>query len=131
MTISMRHSPRHRPTSRDGFTLVEVVVSIGLLTVGLLATASTLMAIYNGQRSSAAVMVATQLAESAMEDVKSRGYDEVIETNEPYGGIPDYATYARNTTVTTNADDNLKTVRIQVWSSQGVSVVLDTLVARR
>ena len=113
-----------------GFTLTEVVVSLFLLSVGILAATSTLMAVFKGQRYSASLMAATQLAQSHMESIKSMTYSQVSSTSEAYGEISGYETFSRITTVTPNADDTLKTVVVQVTSDEGQSITLETLVAR-
>ncbi len=113
-----------------GFTLTEVVVSMFLLTVGILAASSTLMAVYNGQRYSASLMMATQLANSHMESIKSMSYSEIETTNERFGEISGYETFSRSTTVTPNAEDTLKTVVVQVSADVGQDITLETLVAR-
>ena len=113
-----------------GFTLTEVVVSLFLLTVGILAATSTLMAVFKGQRYSASLMMATQLAQSHMEDIKSMSYSEIDSTNEAFGDISGYETFSCITTVTPNGDDTLKTVIVQVSADGGQDITLETLIAR-
>ena len=113
-----------------GFTMTEVLVSLFLLTVGIMAATSTLMAVFKGQRYSASLMMATQLAQSKMESIKSMSYSDIDSVNEAFGDISGYETFSRTTTVTPNGDDSLKTVVVQVSAEGGQSITLETLVAR-
>ncbi len=116
--------------NQKGFTLIEVLVSMFLLTVGVLAASSTLIAVFKGQRYSASLMSATNLAQSRMETVKSTSYDGIASGTEAFGSITGFETFRRVTTVTPNADDTLKTVTVTVVSQKGQSITLETLIAR-
>jgi len=113
-----------------GFTLVEIVVALFLLTVGLLASSSTLVAVFKSRDFSKTLMTATNLAQKQMEDLRSMGYMDIESSTETYGDIPEYEKYRRTTTVTPNADDTLKTVVVDVFCSNGQSIQLETLVSR-
>jgi type IV pilus assembly protein PilV len=60
---------RHR---RDGFTLVEVVVSMIILTVGLLALARGAMGVVRQMRSGNQSAIAAMVAQSRMEKMRSK-----------------------------------------------------------
>jgi len=113
-----------------GFTLVEMVVALFLLTVGLLASSSTLVAVFKSRDFSKSLMTATNLAQKQMEDIRSTRYDNVESIMETYGDIPGYEKYRRTTTVTANADDTLKTIVVDVFCSNGQTIRLETLVSR-
>lgn len=116
---------------KGGFTLTEIVVSLFLLTVGIMAASSTLMTVYKGLRYSASLMTATNLAQSAMEDIKSQSYSQVQADTKDYGEISGYESFRRVTTVTSNAENTLKTVVVLVVSTNGQTISLETLVARK
>ncbi len=129
----MRHG-RIKPKGdarRSGFTLTEVLMATFMLTVGLLATTSTMVAVYHRQSLSGSVMTATNLAQSKLEDIKSSKYDDVVSQTEDYGTISGNAKFRRVTTVTTNADNTLKDVRVLVRTASGPPVELNSLIARR
>ena len=113
-----------------GFTLVEMVVALFLLTVGLLASSSTLVAVFKSRDFSKSLMTATNLAQKQMEDIRSTRYVNVESTLETYGDIPGYEKYRRTTIVTANADDTLKTVVVDVFCSNGQTIRLETLISR-
>lgn len=129
----MRHG-RIKPKGdarRSGFTLTEVLMATFMLTVGLLATTSTMVAVYHRQSLSGSVMTATNLAQSKLEDIKSSKYDDVVSQTEDYGTISGNAKFRRVTTVTPNADNTLKDVRVLVRTASGPPVELNSLIARR
>ena len=113
-----------------GFTLVEMVVALFLLTVGLLASSSTLVAVFKSRDFSKSLRTATNLAQKQMEDIRSTRYVNVESTLETYGDIPGYEKYRRTTIVTANADDTLKTVVVDVFCSNGQTIRLETLISR-
>lgn len=57
---------------RDGFTLVEVVVAMIILTVGLLALASGSMGVIRQMRAGNQAATAAMVAQSRMEKMRSR-----------------------------------------------------------
>ncbi|MCC6159340.1 MAG: prepilin-type N-terminal cleavage/methylation domain-containing protein [Deltaproteobacteria bacterium] len=122
---------RNGDARRSGFTLTEVLMATFMLTVGLLATTSTMVAVYHRQTLSGSVMSATNLAQTKLENLKASTYDEVQSDTEEYGEIADHAKYRRVTTVSTNADDTLKDVRVLVQAASGTQVELSSLIARR
>ena len=114
-----------------GFTLTEVVVSILILTVGILAAASTLVAVFNSRDYSKMLMTATTMAQQTLEDIKAKDYSQVLSKTETYGDIPGHEKYRRTVTVTPNAENTLKQVTVEVFSSNGQSIQLETLISRR
>jgi prepilin-type N-terminal cleavage/methylation domain-containing protein len=116
---------------REGFSLTEVVVSIMILTIGLLAAGSTLVAVFNSREYSKSLMASTNLAEKTMEELKAAGYRDISAKTETFGQIPGYEQCRRVITVTPNADDTLKQVVVEVVSRKGQSIKLETLVSKR
>ncbi|MCZ7583087.1 MAG: prepilin-type N-terminal cleavage/methylation domain-containing protein [Deltaproteobacteria bacterium] len=122
---------KRQKRNNDGFTMTEVIVAIMLLTVGLLAASSTMVAVFHSRTFSKTLLTATNLAQKHLEDLKSLDYPQIASTTEAYGDIQDNIKFQRVTTVTANADDTLKTVVVEVSAPNGQSVTLETLVSKR
>lgn len=128
----METKPRKKPNSkRGGFTLTEIVASIMLLTIGVLAASSTLVAVMKSREYSKALASATNLAQESMEEFKSQAYGSVVSRTEAIGTISGHEDCGRVTTVTANADDTLKTVNVEVTCDKGQRIKVTTLISRR
>lgn len=118
-----------------GFTLMEVLITIVLLTVGLLGMAALTTGIINGNTHSRRLTTATTLAQEKIEDVRRLGYTNMpsadIDTTEDYNTITDYPLFKR--TIATDADSPdtyMKTITITVyWDSDSHSVSLQTILS--
>ena len=122
-------------TNDCGFTLMEVLITIVLLTVGLLGMAALTTGIIKGNKQSSRLTTATTLAQDKIEDVRRLGYSNMpyadIETTEDYNTITDYPLFKRATS--TDADSPgtyMKTITITVyWDSDSHSVSLQTILS--
>lgn len=107
-----------RLRSRQGFTLIEVVVAIVMLTFGVLASASLTAALMRSNRGVTNRTRAIETLRLKVEDLQSLRYSEIASGNDTatIGGI----TYSRAWTVTSNAPAaNLKTVNLSVtWGDR-------------
>ena len=121
-----------------GFTLVEVLVAILILTVGLLGMAALTVGIIKGNKLSSDLTTATTLAQDKMEDLRRLGYSgtpAADDTNtEAYGTISDYARYKRvtETDVDSPAAD-MKTITVTAYWQDPIkehSVELKTILAK-
>ena len=122
-------------TSQNGFTLLEVLVAIVILTIGLLGTAGLTTGVIRGNHYSKNLTSATAAAQTQLESVKSSGYANATTTNFPsdtvtMGGM----TFTRTTTVTNSSPAaNMKTVSVTVsWTESNNtsrSVNLQTILA--
>ena len=112
----------------NGFTLVEIMVAILILTVGLLGMASLTVAIIKGNKLSADLTTATVLAQDKMEDLRRLGYSGIPATDdtntEAYGTIadtsgtilPEYAAYKRVTVTTVDSPAvGMKTITVTAY----------------
>ena len=126
---------QQRVKSQYGFTLLEVLVAIVILTIGLLGTAGLTTGVIRGNHYSKNITSATAAAQTQLESIKSSGYANATTTNFPgdtvtMGGM----TFTRTTTVTNSSPAaNMKTVSVTVsWTESNNtsrSVNLQTILA--
>ena len=122
--------------NNSGFTLMEVLVAMLILTVGLLGMAALIAGIINSNKLSNRISTATVLAQDKMEEIKRIGYSGMptsdTTTTEDYNSITNYSLYKRVTfTEVANPDAGMKTVTVTVyWDSDAHSVELKTILAQ-
>lgn len=115
-------------TTRRGFSLVEVVVALGILTVTLLGFAAVAQRFTQSNTSVATRTVASDLATTRIEQIKGvRNYASLVSTynnqveswsgNSPYAGFT-RSTYAARTGP--NAQNDYVTITVVV-SGRGLS----------
>lgn len=121
-----------------GFTLIEVLVTALILTVGLLGTLGLATGIIRGNFFSKNLTSATVIAQTQLEAVHNSDYGNVTTTNFPetpiavsMGGV----NFSKTTTITNNSPaSNMKTVSVTVtWNeadNAARSVSLQTIVAQ-
>jgi len=75
----------------SGFTLIEIVVAMLVLTIGLLGTATMAFYVIKENKSSRQISTATALAQDKMEKLRELGYENLPAPNstvtEDYGSI--------------------------------------------
>jgi type IV pilus assembly protein PilV len=135
MFRSLQNSRLGLPALQQGFTLIEVLVAIVILTMGLLGTAALTTGVIRGNHFSKNITSATAAAQSQLESVKSSGYTNAVAANFPndtviMGGM----TFARSTTITAGSPaTNMKTISVTVtWAeanNTSRSVNLQTILA--
>ena len=123
--------------SEKGFTLVEVLVAMVILSVGLLGMASLTVAIIHGNKLSNDLTTATTLAQDQMENIRRLGYSGTpttdTTTTENYNSISGYAAYKRVTITTVGSPaTGMKTVSVKVYwgASDAHWVELKTILAQ-
>ena len=124
--------------SRDGFTLIEVLIAMLILSVGLLGTAGLTAGIIRGDFFSKNITSATVIAQTQLEAVQNTGYTNANTTNFPssaasvsMGGV----NFSRTTTIIDNSPAaNMKTISVTVtWNeadNASRSVSLQTILAQ-
>ena len=124
--------PHRRGNS--GFTLLEVLVAMVILTVGLLGMASLCVGIIKGNELSKEVSSATTCAREQVEDIERTGYTNATAgtVTEGYGAISNYPEYKRETIITDNTPaTDMKSVQVTVyWDSDNHQVQLRTFLAK-
>jgi len=119
--------------NNNGFTLIEVLVAMVILSIGLLGTAALITGIIRGNKVSNRISTATTCAQDKMEEIKMLGYSGMptsdTTTTESYNSITNYFLYKRVTC--TNVDNptaDMKTVTVTVyWDSDNSSIELKTI----
>jgi len=112
-----------------GFTLIEIMVAITLLSIGLLGMAGLTVGIMRGNTLSSEVTTATALAQAKMEDIKRVGYSGATEITEDYNSIAGYPLFKRDTVIDVDTPDlGMKTVTITLsWDSDASSIAVETI----
>ena len=116
--------------NNKGFTLIEVLVAMVILSVGLLGTAALITGIINSNKLSNRITTATVLAQDKMEEIKRIGYSS---ENEPRAVLSSpYNNYEREVTGldVESPASNMKTVTVTVYWESSKSVSLQTILAR-
>ena len=136
-----------------GLTLIEVVVALGILTIGLTALLSAFPVAFNGIQSGLQSSTAVFLALQRLEEIKAfavslnpaQGFANVTAGNfpaEPYSAIAGYAHYRRQVTIldSPTVPANTKVAQVTVFyrpitetglSSHEAAVSVSTLIASR
>ncbi len=124
-----------RLSDPSGFTLVEILVALTILTVGFLGVEGLGLSIIRGNLFSDRLTIATTLAQDKLEDMRKSGFSgtpaTTTTTTEPYNSIATYPFYKRVTFIdVANPSAGMKMVTVTVfWNSDGSSVALRTYLA--
>ena len=114
-----------RPIGEGGFTLLEVIVAVSILTFGLLAVASMQLTAIHGNYNASNITEATTVAQDRLEDLIGRPYGDPLLN--PGSGLSDPTPPSPpGYTITYDVVDNnpitntrLITVTVQ-WQDKGV-----------
>lgn len=132
----MDHLPRHTFTER-GFSLIEILVALFILTFAVLGTIGLLTSNIKNSRFAAQINEATTLAQDRLEALKNVAFSAVVAANYPdetlldVNGVSGSGIYSRTTAINTTVT-NLKPVAVTVsWNRDGTthSVVLRTIIS--
>jgi type IV pilus assembly protein PilV len=121
-----------------GFTLIEVLVTALILTIGLLGTLGLATGIIRGNFFSKNITSATAIAQTQLEAVQNKGYVNATTTNFPAAAATvsmGSVNFSRTTTITDNSpSSNMKTISVTVtWNetnNAARSVSLQTILAQ-
>ena len=119
--------------NNSGFTLMEVLVAMVILSVGLLGTAALITGIISSNKLSNRMSTATVLAQDKMEQIRGVEYADAEdeEGTEDYNIIANYPLYRRITDVVVG-DPAAGMTKITVtvfWDSDAHWVELKTILA--
>ncbi len=129
--LSMRKSKNDK-----GFTLLEILIALSILSIGLLGLAGLTTSIIHGNMLSNKVTTATTLGQDRMEHFRRLGYSTTptadTTTTEDYNSIADYSSYKRVSFIDVNSPSaGMKTITVTVyWNSDAGSVALNTILAQ-
>lgn len=116
-----------------GFTLLEVLIAMVVLSIGLLATAGLTAGIMRANLLSNRMTAAMTLAQHKMETIRGLGYSGTPTmdntTTEDYNSIADHPSYKRVTSIdVANPAPGLKTVTVTVlWDADAHSILVTTI----
>jgi type IV pilus assembly protein PilV len=120
--------------NNNGFTLIEVLVAMVILSVGLLGTAALITGIISSNKLSNRISTATTCAQDKMEEIRGVGYDDAENESgtENYSNILNYLLYKRITDVVAgNPAAGMKTVTVTVyWDADAHWVELKTILVQ-
>ena len=127
-------TPKYDKQNDKGFTLLEVLIAIVILSVGLLGMASLTVGIINGNRFSNDTTTATTLGQDKMEDIRRVGYASAASETKATMASP-YSDYKREVTVTDDSPaTDMKTIAVTVYwggaSKEDHNVVLKTILSQ-
>ena len=102
-------------TNKKGFTLIEVLIAIVILSIGLLGMASLTVGIIKGNKFSNNLTTATTLGQDKMEDMRRTGYSSVASETKAVLPSPDDE-YKREVSVTNDSPaSGMRTVVVKVY----------------
>ncbi len=117
---------------RRGFTMIEIIIAVLLLTVGLIGIVSVSVMVIDGNYYSKTVTTATSLAKDKLEELQSMSYENIISSSSPE---TKENIFSRSWTVTANSPAaNMKTVVVTVtwpWKGQTKDVTLRSIIAKK
>lgn len=118
--------------SSDGFTLMEVLVAMVLLTVGLLGVANLTVGIIKGNSYSKNVTSATVVAQQQIEQAQRIGYTNANSLAGSATVSMGGTSFTRATTVSNSTPAaNMKTVTVSVsWNPGNYSISLNTTISQ-
>ena len=122
-------------SKNEGFSLIEVMVTLLILTVGLLGMAALTVKVIQGNGQSNKITTATTLAQDKLEEMKTIGAS-IVADEDPYDTIPGHPSFKRVTQVVAGDVDHplTNTVTVTVywtvnWDSKDHSVALSTIIS--
>ena len=118
----------------DGFTLIEVMIALVIMSIGLTALAAVQISAIRGNDFSKRMTTAISIAEAKMEQIKSSSYVNIL-SESSIQITQSNMHFTRQMTVTNNIAPltNTKTVNVTVsWSegSKSHSVPITTIVSQ-
>ncbi len=113
-----------------GFTLIEILIAIVILTIGLLALVSVTVMVIKGNSLNRGITTATTLAKDQLETLKNTNYNSVASSS-GWLTVTGFSGYERSWQVTTSG--NQKKIDMEVrWFWLGIEkkVILNTIISK-
>lgn len=103
----------------SGFSLIEVLVSLVILSISLLALAGLMTMTTKNNSFGGHVTEAATFAQDRLELIRATPYVNVVSGNDQITGATTGIVYSRNWNVVANAANTLKTITITInWNDQ-------------
>ena len=122
---------RNRQRDQKGFTLLEFLIAVMILSVGLLGMASLTGAMINFNRTAYNSTKAVTLAEEKMEELRNLNYQSLTSLSSSYDSD---SIFTRTWTLTADVpDDNMTTIEVTVtwsWKGNSKSISIKSIVGR-
>ena len=116
----------------SGFTLIEIMVAVFLLTIGLLGLMSVSVMVISGNSFSKTMTTATTLAKDKLEELQNTSYADITSST---SAETKETIYQRSWTVTANSPGtNMKTIVVVVtwpWQGQTRDVTLRSIISNK
>jgi type IV pilus assembly protein PilV len=117
----------------EGFTLIEIMIALVVMSIGLTALAAVQISAIRGNAFSKRMTTAVSIADETLEQIKSMPYVDIVSVSSTQTTQSDM-NFTRQVTVTNNIPlANTKTINVTVnWSegSKSHSVPFTTIVSR-
>jgi prepilin-type N-terminal cleavage/methylation domain-containing protein len=114
MQWQARHSSEKSRKGREGFTLIEVIIAMGILAFGILAIASMQTSSLGGTSFSGGMTEATTVAMDRLEVLMTRPYTHADLTNGEHGPFVQDGNTVRWTVTNNQLLNNTKTIAVTV-----------------
>jgi type IV pilus assembly protein PilV len=119
--------------SKEGFTLVEIMITLVIMSIGLMALSGLQVHAIQGNAFSKRLTTAVSIGEEKLEQIKNAAYADVKSESSTQIKRSNM-NFTRQVTVTTNTNPvNTKTVKVAVTWTQGsksYTVPISTLVSQ-
>ena len=117
-----------------GFTLLELTISVAVLSIGLLAVASMVHMVMNSNKQSSHLTTAINLVQAKIDDLRVGDYADIVDGEEfdlDEDGVAGNGIFDRAVSVTENLTPTVKIIQVSVsWSDNNArSVNMRTMVA--
>ena len=129
--------PRCLSSIEEGFTLIEIMITLVILSIGLVALAGLQVTAIKGNTFSKRMTAAVSIANQKLEQIKDMAYGDILSQSPTQititEGNQSSMNFTRQVTVTNGPLANTKTVNVTVtWSgsSKSYSVPITTVISQ-
>ena len=126
-------NPQHTFASNEGFTLIEIMIALVILSIGLMALAGMQVSAIKGNAFSKRMTTAVSIAEQIIEQIKNMPYDNIQSQSSSQINQSDLNFTSQIIVANNSPVNNTKTVTVTVtWidGSKAYTVPVSTVVSR-